>query len=77
MWIFVPQQEIEPVFSALEVWSPNQWMTRKVPSSSPLLASQPLVPKTTLVLLMNLLHIRASLVGQLVKNLPAMRETWV
>ena len=75
MWIFVPQQEIKPALSALEARSPNQWTTGKVPSRSPLL--QPLVPKTTLVLLMNLLHIRASLVAQLVKNQPAMPGTLV
>ena len=77
IWVFVPQQGIEPAPSALEARSPTQWMTGKVPSSPPLLPSQPLVPKTTFVLLMNLLHIRASLVAQLVKNLLAMWETWV
>ena len=29
--ILVPQPGIEPVFPAVEVWSPNHWTTREFP----------------------------------------------
>ena len=31
MQVLVPQPGIKPVVPALEVWSPNNWTTRKIP----------------------------------------------
>ena len=38
--ILVPQPGIEPVFPAVEVWSPNHWTTREVPILPSLTGSQ-------------------------------------
>ena len=63
--ILVPGQGIEPTPLALKAWSLNHWTTRKF-SRIFYINKYP-----------NKGNIRASLMAQMVKNLPAMWETWV
>ena len=55
-------------FLILKVFVPNNIKIYKI-STPP--------PPNTDIISNNLLHVRASLVAQSVKNLPAMLETWV
>ena len=63
--ILVPGPGIEPTPLALKAWSLNHWTTRKF-SRIFYINKYP-----------NKRNIRASLVAQMVKNPPAMWETWV
>ena len=89
----VPWPGVEPMPSAVKVWSPNQWTTREFPYvflkslHNAFVKNPPAVQETTFdSWVRKILWRRArlptpyswsSLVAQLVKNPPAMREIWV